>query len=70
MKCPQCKHETFVEEKEPMTFRVNPNVIVQNVAVDRCTNCGFESIAEKEYERVRKMVHKVKAPHEATVVLP
>ena len=68
--CPQCKNKnTTILEKEPMTFKVNPNVIVQFVEVNRCTNCGFESISEKEYEEVRKLVHEVKAPSSSTVVL-
>jgi len=68
MKCPECKHETILE-KEPMTFKFNPSVIVQDVVISRCTNCGFESVSEEEYEKVRKLVHQVKAPQGATIVV-
>lgn len=69
MECPDCKHR-MVEETEPMTFKLNPNVIVQKVKVNKCNNCGFSSVSENEYERVRKQLQGIKAPHKATVVLP
>lgn len=68
MKCPECKHETVLE-KESMTFKFNPEVIVQDVTISRCRNCGFECVSEEEYEKVRRLVHQVKAPHGATVVI-
>jgi hypothetical protein len=59
--CPECKHETRID-KESMTFKFNPEVIVQDITIDRCENCGFECVSEEEYEKVRKLVHQVKAP--------
>ena len=52
-----------------MTFKINPNIIIQNVMVHKCEACGFESIPEDEYERVRKKVHKIaKVAKKAIVV--
>jgi len=63
VKCPNCdinmKTDTI-----PMTFKVNPNVIVQSVEHHTCPKCGFDLVTGKEYERVRKLVHgasKIKA---------
>lgn len=68
VKCPISKHEMKVDYI-PMTFKINPNVIVQNVKVHKCVACGFESVPEDEYERVRKKVHETsKVGKEAIVV--
>jgi len=57
------------KKRETMEFEVNPNVIVENVGVSECCNCGFSSVSEEEYERVRKQLKAVKAPHGATVIM-
>ena len=68
LKCPQCKNE-FKIDYMPMTFKINPNIIVQDVKVHICSRCGFESIPEDEYEFVRKKVHEIaKIKTEAIVV--
>jgi len=68
VKCPLSKHKMKIDYI-PMTFKINPSIIVQNVMVHKCMACGFESIPEDEYERVRKKVHEIsKVAKEAIVV--
>jgi hypothetical protein len=52
-----------------MTFKVNPDVIVQNVMVHKCMACGFESVPEDEYERVRKKVHEISKIGKGSIVV-
>lgn len=68
MRCPECDSK-MKKRKEAMEFEVSPKVIVEKVGVDECCNCGFSSVSEKEYERVRKQLKAVKAPHGATVIM-
>ena len=68
MKCPECD-SAMRKRREAMQFEVNPKVIVEKVGVDECCNCGFSSVSGKEYERVRKQLKDVKAPHGATVIM-
>jgi len=68
MNCPECKAR-MKRKREAMEFEVNPKVIVGNVGVSECCNCGFSSVSETEYERVRKQLKGVKAPHGATVIM-
>ena len=68
MRCPKCDSK-MKKRKEAMEFEVSPKVIVENIGVDECCNCGFSSVSEKEYERVRKQLKAVKAPHGATVIM-
>ena len=56
--CPDCKHNMRIDFI-PMTFKINPNIIVQDVKVDLCERCGFEAVPEDEYEFVRKKVHEI-----------
>lgn len=56
--CPDCKGH-FRTDFIPMTFKINPNIIVQDVKVHVCIKCGFESVTEDEYEVVRKRVHEI-----------
>lgn len=68
IKCPDCKH-TMKIDYIPMSFKINPNIIVQDVKVDVCAECGFEAVPENEYELVRKRVHEIaKITKEALVV--
>lgn len=68
MRCPECNKKTH-KETEALVLKTNPDVIVKKVKVDICKSCGFSSISEDEYERVRKEIGKVKAPDKATVIL-
>ena len=68
MECPEC-NEKMKKEKEAMALETNPNVIVKEVNTSVCKGCGFSSISENEYERVRKEIDKIKAPKEATIIL-
>lgn len=68
MECPECKGR-MAEKKEEMEFKTNPKIIVEKVKVSRCGKCGFSSISEHEYERVRKKIESVRAPKTATVIL-
>ena len=68
MKCPECKGK-MVAKKEKMAFKTNPKIIVERTKVSKCSKCGFSSISENEYERIRKKIEKVKVPQEATVIL-
>ena len=68
VRCPISKHKMKIGYI-PMTFEINPNIIVQNVKVHKCVACGFESIPGDEYERVRKKVHRIaKVAKDAIVV--
>ncbi len=69
MQCPECKNRMVVDS-EPMTFKINPNVIVQKVKISKCDKCGFSCVSEAEYEKIRKEVHEVKATKGAIVVIP
>lgn len=69
MQCPECKSKMTIEF-EPMNFKINPNIIVQKVKINKCKCCGFSSMSEDEYEKIRKEVHQVKATKGAIVVLP
>lgn len=44
-------------EKKPMSLKLSPNIIVQEVKFESCPKCSFECVPEEEYERVRKLVH-------------
>jgi YgiT-type zinc finger domain-containing protein len=68
MRCPECRGR-MAEKKEEMEFKANPKIIVEKVKVSRCSKCGFSSISEHEYERVRKKIEGIKAPKTATVIL-
>jgi len=68
MRCPEC-NKKMKEEKEAIALKTNPNVLVKKVKVSVCESCGFSSVSENEYERVRKEVEKIKVPHKATVIL-
>ena len=57
--CPYCKKVKMKVDTKSMTFKFNPNVIVEKVKYEVCPRCGFECIPEEEYERVRKLVHSV-----------
>lgn len=46
-------------EYRPMTFTINPNIIVQDVKTNVCGRCGMDSVSQDEYELVRKKVHRV-----------
>lgn len=68
LSCPECKHEMKTDHTT-MAFKINPNIIVQDVKVDVCGRCGFEAVPEDEYEFVRKKVHEIaKVTKEAIVV--
>lgn len=67
--CPYCKTKMKFETRS-MTFKTNPNVIVEEVKYTICGRCGFESIPEDEYERVRKKLHSVsKISKDAKIVI-
>jgi len=68
MKCPECRGK-MVAKKEKVTFKTNPKVVVEKVKVRKCGNCGFSSISEHEYERIRKKIEGIKAPQAAIVIL-
>ena len=34
-------------------------VLIEDVRVSKCGACGAEMLGEKEYERVRALVHKI-----------
>lgn len=55
MNCPECKAH-MRKKRETMEFEANPKVVVENVGVSECCNCGFSSVSETEYERVRELI--------------
>lgn len=57
--CPYCKIK-MKETIMPMTFKFSPSIIVQKVNIHECPRCNFQSVSEKETERVRKLVNSVK----------
>jgi len=69
IECPYCKAK-MKQKVIPMTFKGNPDIIVENVRHNVCMKCGFESIPEKEYEIIRKKVNSViKISKEAKTVI-
>jgi uncharacterized protein with PIN domain len=67
--CPYCK-TPMVENSMPMSFRINPNIIVKHVKIHECGSCGFDSVPEDEYERVRLNVQNAaKVKDQALIVL-
>jgi len=67
--CPNCDLK-MKKDIMSMTFKINPNVIVQSVEHHVCPRCGFDTVTGKEYERVRKLVHDASKIHAKIVVLP
>ena len=66
---PQCKSQ-MTETTMPMSFKINPDIIVKHVKVHECGRCGFDSIPEDEYERVREKVHNAaRVKDQALIVL-
>jgi uncharacterized protein with PIN domain len=57
--CPECNLKMKSDTKV-MSFKLSPTITVQNVKYEHCSKCGYECISDKEFDRLNKLVHKLK----------
>jgi len=57
MKCIKCNGSTKIAGAGRVFF---DKVVVSPVRVEKCLKCGEEYLDEKEYERVRRKLEKIK----------
>jgi len=57
--CPDCNIKMKSDTKA-MSFKLSPTITVQNVKHEYCPKCGYECISDKEFDKLNKLVHRIK----------